>query len=1133
MDSRRTDLTDSLIASDLTETWELGMTTTASPDTTPGTSPHTTADAADAETETCTLEIGGMTCASCVGRIEKALLKLDGVADARVNLATEVASITYAPDVIQLDQLTGAVAKAGYTATPRHQSTTGDTSGDPRSDTGAAESASGDRGDEGGARDRELSRMKRKWQTALATGLGLMGLMYVPLYIDTMDWLMPVIFVVATAVQWWAGKGLYASAWAAAKHRTTNMTTLVALGTGVAWSYSTFVTLWPGVAEKWGLPLHVYYETSLIIVALVLAGKWMEGRAKKATAAAVTALVGLAPKTARVVRDGVEVDVPVGDVVVGDVVRIRPGEKIPVDGVVVSGTTAVDESMLTGESLPVDKATGDAVIGATLNTTGSVQIQVTAVGGDTALAQIIRLVEDAQGSKVPMQRLADKVSSVFVPAVIVAAFATFVAWAVFGPSTENLTMAITTTIAVLIIACPCALGLATPTAVMVGTGRAAELGILISNGEALEQARRLTAVVLDKTGTITHGKPALTAVTPTDGFTEDQVLALVAAAESGSEHPLAQAITTHAHTAGLMVPPLDAFEAVPGHGLDALVDGHRVGIGNRAMMQRAGIGDDPLMTATADAAAGRGETPMFVAIDSALAAVVTVADTVKAESAEAIAQLEALGLEVWMITGDNAATAHAVAGQVGITHVMADVLPADKAAAVARLQEQGHVVAMAGDGINDAGALAQADLGIAIGTGADVAIAASDITLVGGDLRSIVSAIALSRRTVTTMKQGLVWAFLFNILLIPVAAGALYGWNGLLLDPVLASAAMAMSSVSVLSNALRLRRFRRPETVAEILHPPVKQRVGQYAYLTTVAVVALAIGGTLTAVSRMDFAERGMNGTLAWVQTTGMPMRPAMSTMMTADVPPTEAGEAGLDVQLHVPDTTRPGVPTTVTATVVDAETGDPVTDITRSHEAWMHLIATRADLGTFAHVHPEPTGRPGQLQVEMTFPTPGTYVVNTEVRQRGEMADVHQRQLVTIAGDAPEPVTLAAGPRTGIVDGIEVELGGDAVVGEPSDLHFEFTDTTTGKPVDDLQPFLAAAGHIVVMRADAQTFAHEHAEVEDAQGRPVFATAGQEFGPELDVHAEFDTPGVYQLWGQFRTADGDVLTVPFTVEAS
>jgi Cu+-exporting ATPase len=910
------------------------------------------------------------------------------------------------------------------------------------------------------------------------------------------------------------------------------MTTLVALGTCVAYGYSTFVTLWPGLAEAWGLHLHVYYETSLIIVALVLAGKWMEARAKKRTAAAVTALVGLAPKTARVVRDDIEADIPIEEVVVGDVIRIRPGEKIPVDGVLVSGTTAVDESMLTGESLPVDKTAGDAVIGATINTTGSVLIRTTAVGDDTALAQIIRLVEDAQGSKVPMQRLADKVSSIFVPAVIVGAFATFVLWAVLGPDTENLTMAITTTIAVLIIACPCALGLATPTAVMVGTGRAAELGILISNGEALEQARRVTAVVLDKTGTITRGKPALTAVTTTGAWDEADVLPLVAAAESGSEHPVAHAIVGHATRLGIDVPALDAFDAVPGHGLDARVSGRHVQIGNEAMMLRAGTTVDALRDVGLEAAS-RGETPMYVAVDGDLAAVITVADTVKPESAEAIAQLEALGLEVWMITGDNAATANAVAAEVGITHVLSDVLPADKAAAVAALQEQGHVVAMAGDGINDAGALARAELGIAIGTGADVAIAASDITLVGGDLRSIVSAIALSRRTVTTMKQGLGWAFGYNVLLIPVAAGALYAWDGLLLDPVLASAAMVMSSISVLSNALRLRRFRRPATVQEILRPPVRARVGQYAYLTGVAVVALAIGGTLTAVSRMDFAERGMNGQLAWIESTGMPMRPAMSEMMTAEVPATEASEAGLDVRLEVPDDTRAGVPTRMTATVLDTETGEPVEDLTRSHQAWMHFIATRADLGTFTHVHPEPTGRAGELAVEVTFPTPGRYLVNTEFRRQGQMDDVHQRQEVTVSGVAPRPVALAVGSRTTTVDGIRVELGGEARVGAPSDLHFAFTDAATGRPVDDLQPFLAAAGHVVVMRADGSTFAHEHAEVEDDRGRPVFAMPGTTFGPELDVHAEFDTPGLYRLWGQFRLADGEVITAPFTVEAS
>jgi len=524
---------------------------------------------------------------------------------------------------------------------------------------------------------------------------------------------------------------------------------------------------------------------------------------------------------------------------------------------------------------------------------------------------------------------------------------------------------------------------------------------------------------------------------------------------------------------------------------------------------------------------------MYVEIDGEAAAVVSVADTVKPESAEAIAQLEALGLEVWMITGDNTATAHAVAAQVGIRHVLAEVLPVDKAAKVAQLQAQGHVVAMAGDGINDAGALAQAELGIAIGTGADVAIAASDITLIGGDLRSIVSAIALSRRTVTTMRQGLAWAFGYNVLLIPVAAGALYAWDGLMLDPVLASAAMVMSSVSVLSNALRLRRFRRPSSVAEILSPPLRQRVGQYAYLLGIATVALTIGATLTAVSRMDFAERGMNGTLAWMQGTGMPMRPAMSTMMTSEVPPSEAADAGLSVQLRVTSDVRAGVPTTVTATVVDAITGEPVTDVTRSHQAWMHFIATRDDLGTFAHVHPEPTGRPGELSVEVTFPTPGRYVINTEFRRRGQMSDVHQRQVITVAGTAPAPEALTVSDRIVEVDGVRVELGGEATVGERSDLHFGFTDARTGRPIDDLQPFLAAAGHVVVMRADGLTFAHEHAEVEDEDGRPVFAIPGQEFGPELDVHAEFDAPGTYRLWGQFRLANGDVLTVPFTVEAS
>ncbi|WP_138758547.1 heavy metal translocating P-type ATPase [Modestobacter altitudinis] len=1074
-----------------------------------------TTTAPTAPTTTCTLEIGGMTCASCVGRVEKALRRVDGVAAAEVNLATEVATVHVDPARVGPAELTAAVTRAGYTATPRHE----ELPAVPKTV------------DDGGEDDADLAALKRRWQVTLATGLGLMVLMYVPLPLDAMDWLMPAILVVATVVQSWAGRDVYRAAWAAARHRSTNMNTLVALGTGVAYAYSAFVTLWPAAAERWGLPLHVYFETSLVVLALVLAGRWLEAKAKKQTAAAITALVGLAPKTARVLRDGSEVDVPVDRVLLGDLVRVRPGEKVPVDGVVTDGATAVDESMLTGESLPVDKTVGDPVIGATLNRTGTVVLRATAVGADTALAQIVRLVEDAQGAKVPMQRLADRVSAWFVPLVLGLAAATFTAWALLGPDPGRLTMAIGTTIAVLIIACPCALGLATPTAVMVGTGRAAELGILIGNGDALETARRVTAVVLDKTGTITRGTPALTGVTTLGGWAEDDVLALVAAAEIGSEHPVGEAIVAAAATRCLDLPALRSFDAVPGHGIDAVVGDERVLVGNRALMTARGV-DVAELSGAAERGATAGRTPMFVAVGGVAVAVLTVADTVRPESAEAVAQLRALGLQVWMLTGDDAATATAIADQVGIDSVLAEVLPADKAAQVRALQSQGHVVAMAGDGINDAAALSAADVGIAIGTGADVAIAASDITLVGGDLRGIVAAVALSRRTVTTMRSGLAWAGIYNLLLIPVAAGGLYWWHGLLLDPVLASAAMAMSSVSVVTNALRLRRFRRPATAAEVLHPPLRARVGQYAYLTGIAVVALALGAGLTAVSRSDAAGHGMNGQLAWVQGTGMPMRPAMSVMMTAEVPPTEAADAGVDVRLDLPDDVQPGRPARVEVAVVDSATGRPVADLTRSHEAWMHLIATREDLGTFAHVHPQPTGRPGRLAVDVTFPTAGRYVVNTEFRRQGELADVHSRQVLTVAGTAPQPVVLPAGSRSTVVDGVRVQLDGDAHSGGSSELHYTLTDAATGRPVDDLQPYLAAAGHVVVMRADGETFAHEHAEVRDGAGRPVFALPGTTFGPELDVHVEFPTAGVYRVWAQFRLADGNVITVPSTVEA-
>ncbi len=1058
------------------------------------------------------LDIGGMTCASCVGRVEKALIRLDGVETAAVNLATEVATVTYDPARVDPGALTGAVRAAGYTATLPEVPA-------PQQPAPAQDPAQQ-------RHDSELAGLRRRWQIALPVGLAMMVLMYVPLPVDAMDWLMPLLLVVATMVQFWAGGPLYAAAWAAARHRAVTMNTLVALGTTVAYGYSAFVTLWPAAAERAGLPLHVYFEISVVVIALVLMGRWMEARAMRRAGAAIRALMGLQPKTARVVRDGIDTEVPLAEVVVGDLVRIRPGEKIPVDGVVTEGLSAVDESMVTGESLPVDKAAGDRLIGATINGTGSLLMRATAVGADTTLAQIVQLVEQAQGSKAPMQRLVDRVSAWFVPAVIAAAVLTFAGWALLGPDGSALTLGLGTAIAVLIIACPCALGLATPTAIMVGTGKAAELGILLSGGEALEQARRLTTVVLDKTGTITRGRPAVTRIVPTGVVTADELLSLAACAETGSEHPLGEAIVAHARDRGLPVRPARSFTALPGHGVQARVDERHVLIGNAALMSRHDIGIGAL-TDQAHRTATDGATPMYVAVDGHLAGLIAVADTVKPESGDAVAQLRALGLDVWMLTGDNRLTAEAVARQVGIDHVIADVRPDDKAAHITRLQRDGAVVAMVGDGINDAPALAQADLGIAIGTGTDVAIAASDITLVGGDLRGIVSAIALSRRTVTTIKQGLVWAFAYNVLLIPIAAGLLYPFTGTLLDPSLAAAAMAMSSVSVITNAARLRRF---DGAAGANRPWT--RLGDYAYLAGVAVLAIVLGAGLTALSRTDAAGRGMNGVLAWVQDTGMPMRPAMSVMMTADAEPRHAADERVHVAVDVPAGAVPGRATTARIRITDAATGRPIEDIGRSHEAWMHFIVTRDDLTTFLHIHPQPTAEPGVFSTELTFPAPGRYLIHTEFRRRGAMNDLVERHEVVVDGLQPRsaPDTTPS-PRTQTVGGIQVTLEGDAERGDNT-FTYRFTDAATGEPITGLRPYLAAAGHIVVMPLDGSGFAHEHAEADDARGRPVFALPSQRFGPELTVHTDLPRPGLYRLWGQFRTADGHVITSTFTVQA-
>lgn len=782
-----------------------------------------------------TFDVEGMTCASCVGRVEKALVKVDGVNSVAVNLATESATV-HANSGITAAALSDAVIGAGYGVgqiqIPSAQSTPVAESTVPSSTERDAEAR--DR-----KRDAHIQELKIKSLVSLAIGAVMMVLMYVTLPMSERT-LAPFLLIAATFVQAWAGKEFYVATWAALKHGATNMNTLVAVGTTVAYGYSAFVVLWPQLAERWQIPYHLYFESAVIIIALILMGRWMEARAKKSTGDAIRALVGLNAPTARVMRDGVEQDIPTEQVIVGDVIRVRPGEKIPVDGIITNGSSAIDESMLTGEPLPVTKSDNDEVIGSTINTTGSFLFRATAVGKDTVLANIIRMVESAQGSKAPMQRLADKISSYFVPIVLVLSALTFLGWYFFGPD-PSLSYAVTTLVAVLVIACPCALGLAAPTAIMVGTGKAAENGILVRGGEALEMVRRIDTVLLDKTGTITRGKPEVTSITILGSIEESEALRIAAAAESQSEHPLGLAIVEAAKSSEIEVPTPSRFDSVTGKGILATVDGKQVVIGNESFIRDHDIPFDRFSD-PAGFAANAGATPVLMAIDGEPAAVIGIADALKPEAVKTVSDLKELGLEVWMITGDNAATAHVIAREAGIENVVAGVLPHQKAEKVSELQAQGRTVAMVGDGINDAPSLATADLGIAIGSGTDVAMAASDITLIGDNPHGIITAFALSRRTVDTIKQGLFWAFGYNVALIPVAMGILYPAFSILLNPMLAAAAMAMSSVSVVTNALRLRSFKTPENAREIIEPTLSQRLGQAGYLAAIAILALAIG---------------------------------------------------------------------------------------------------------------------------------------------------------------------------------------------------------------------------------------------------------------------------------------------------
>ncbi|MFQ3613487.1 MAG: heavy metal translocating P-type ATPase [Cyanobacteriota bacterium] len=740
------------------------------------------------------LALQGMSCASCAHSIEQALTQVQGVSQGSVNFATEQATVKGDPQRVSPELLIRAVQQAGYQA--------------------RLVQADGQDSETSDAERIAQRAAERDLKLKVAIGVGISTVLVIgslpmmlgmeipgfPMWLHN-PWLQ---LVLTAPVQFWVGKHFYHGAWAAWQRRSADMNTLVALGTSAAFFYSLFPTIFPHYFHRQGLHPDVYYEVSAVVTTLILVGKWMEQRAKGQTSEAIRKLIGLQPKTARVIRNGREEDIPIREVQVGDQIRVRPGEKIPVDGVVLEGSSAVDESMVTGESLPIQKSVGDEVIGATLNRTGSFVMEARRVGKDTVLAQIVRLVQEAQGSKAPIQQLADQVTAWFVPVVIGVALLTFILWLILG---GNPTLALVNTIGVLIIACPCALGLATPTSIMVGTGRGAEFGVLVKSADSLELAHRLRTVVLDKTGTLTEGHPTVTDIW-TNGSSSLEVLRLAAAVERHSEHPLAQAVVQKAEAEAISIPTAQQFQAIVGNGAEAWVQDQRVQVGRLGWLQELGIPWDPTLQGQVQSWERQGKTVIGVAQSGRLLGLLAIADPIKPTSPEAVQRLQQMGLEVIMLTGDNPTTAQAIARQAGIPRVIAQVRPDQKAAHIRRLRQPQHLVAMVGDGINDAPALAEADVGIAIGTGTDVAMAASDITLMSGDLRGVVTAIQLSRATLNNIRQNLFFAFIYNTLGIPIAAGVLYPLTGWLLNPIVAGAAMALSSVSVVTNALRLKRFR-------------------------------------------------------------------------------------------------------------------------------------------------------------------------------------------------------------------------------------------------------------------------------------------------------------------------------------
>lgn len=1021
--------------------------------------------------ETADFDIVGMTCAACATRIEKGLNKLEGV-KASVNLALETAHIEYNPSMVNTADMIKKVEQLGYKAKLKTE--------------GKNEA------------DHRLKEIRRQQAMLIISAILTLPLLWAMVgHFSFTSWIWsPEIFLnpwfqfaLATPVQFIIGARFYIGAYKALRNGSANMDVLVALGTSAAYFYSLYVTIWDASSA-------LYYETSAVLITLILLGKLFEALAKGRSSEAIKSLMGLQAKTAMVIRGGEEMSVPVEEVTVGDIVLVKPGEKVPVDGVVVDGVSAVDESMLTGESIPVEKHAGETVIGATLNKNGVLKIQATKVGKETALSQIIKVVEEAQGSKAPIQRIADVISGIFVPIVVGIAAVTFLIW-YFAVEPGDLAAALEKAIAVLVIACPCALGLATPTSIMAGSGRAAELGVLFKGGEHLENTHRVTTVVLDKTGTVTKGKPELTDVRVEPGFQEAALLSLVGAAEKNSEHPLAEAMVAGIREKGIAIPQAESFQAIPGYGIMAVVEGKGIMIGTKKLMAQYSVKAEAAFEEM-ERLESAGKTAMLVAVDGQYAGMVAVADTIKETSQQAVARMKAMGLEVVMITGDNERTAKAIANQVGIEHVRAEVLPDGKANEVKKLQESGKKVAMVGDGINDAPALATADIGMAIGTGTDVAMEAADVTLMRGDLNSIPDAISMSKKTMQNIRQNLFWALAYNVIGIPIAA---MGY----LEPWLAGAAMALSSVSVVLNALRLQNVDRK----------VEERERQMSRRQFIVILLLV---AMTFFTGYGFGRQA-NLPQTSQEPSGQQEEPAghgHSSSNEADA----AENAGADTiaakAVWSVDHAQAGQETSIRINLQD-EDGNPIDKLDIEHEKLLHLIVVSKDLSYFNHIHPEYKGE-GEFVITNTFPSGGDYKLIADFVPTGGHKTT-QTKWITIEGPVQPAVPLNADEgHTKVVSGVEVTLLNDhPEAGSDFELNFQLADADRKEPITDLEPYLGAVGHVVILSEDTNEYLHVHPLEEEAKG------------PEAKFMTNFPKEGTYKIWGQFQR-HGEVFTVPFVV---